>query len=133
MPGALDNIRVDIVDYEEPWGKSAVLLSGKFFDKEVLLFSNLEFTIAVGLFPPLPAMSNMRIKCGSDGQLTNRCIVASGGTLVLSRYGVAEETAARNMTFEGITFQRGQDAFAVLQNGGDITFKNCLFRVSGEV
>lgn len=86
-------------------------------------------------FPPLLVQSNMRFKCGPDGALGNECIVSGaakgGNTLVLSNDPFAKnERVAKNVTFEGITFQSGLDSFLDLQNGGDITFRNCLFRVS---
>eukprot|EP00977_Amphora_coffeiformis_P007023 scaffold1522_cov166-Amphora_coffeaeformis.AAC.1 len=31
-----------------------------------------------GIFPPIPAQSNVLIKCGDDGSLANRCIIANG-------------------------------------------------------
>lgn len=101
--GERTEIRVDIVNRELPW---------------------------VGVWPPLAAVSNVRFKCGPDGDLTGQCVVAFGDTLVLNNNWAANEVAARNVTFEGITFQRGINSFMELINGGDITFKNCGFRVS---
>ena len=80
-----------------------------------------------GYAPPLFVQSNMRIKCGDHGSLLDECIVANGETLLLNTNYVEKE--ARNVTFEGITFQNGIQSLVELLNGGDITFQNCLFRV----
>lgn len=84
--------------------------------------------------PPFLPQSNMRIKCGKDGALTNQCIVTGGNrngdTLVYNSANFTGEKAATNVIFEGITFQSGSVSFLELYNGGGITFRNCIFRVS---
>ena len=86
----------------------------------------------VGLRPAIIAQSNMRVRCGDNGLLENQCVVGgTGEALVLNIWSsVFREDEHKNVTFEGITFQRGSNALIRMSNGGDITFKNCLFRVS---
>lgn len=85
-----------------------------------------------GNMPPLMAQSNMRVRCGEDGSLTNRCVVYEGASLLLNTFSMSQEYEAKNVVFEGITFERGVESFLELTNGGDITFRNCLFRVSDQ-
>lgn len=47
----------------------------------------------------------------------------------MNTYDFVKEEAVQNVTFEGITFESGVETFLELYNGGDITFRNCLFRV----
>ena len=82
----------------------------------------------VGQSPPLLAQSNMRVKCGADGLLTDACIVSDGEVLVRNAHATSNEYGAFNVTFEGITFENGWPTLMEMTNGGDIVFKNCLFR-----
>uniref|UniRef100_A0A7S3L0V6 Right handed beta helix domain-containing protein n=1 Tax=Amphora coffeiformis TaxID=265554 RepID=A0A7S3L0V6_9STRA len=81
-----------------------------------------------GIFPPIPAQSNVLIKCGDDGSLANRCIIANGNAAVINSFFAFQEQNAQNVTFEGITFERGRRSLLELYNGGDITFRDCVFR-----
>lgn len=79
--------------------------------------------------PPFLAQSNMLVKCGENGDVTDECVVIGGDTFVLNSFQFLREKVARNVVFEGITFQSGIDTFMELYNAGDITFRNCIFRV----
>ena len=84
-------------------------------------------------WPPLAAQSNMRVKCGTDGSIDNRCVVTgiTGGyvSLLYSTPTFSNEVASQNVVFEGLTFELTRERFVELSNAGDITFRNCLFRV----
>lgn len=86
----------------------------------------------LGLNPPVSAQSNIRVKCGDDGLLRDQCVVGDGEALVLNTWSFSRDDQAQNVTFEGITFEKGATALVIMFSGGDITFKNCLFRVSAE-
>ena len=73
--------------------------------------------------------SNMRIRCGSTGTLSGKCVVM-GHTYTKTPLVVNEsgKEPTQNVTVEGIVFD---DASIILHlyNGGDITFRNCVFKV----
>ena len=63
-----------------------------------------------GRLPPLNLQSNMRVRCdGTIGDLANRCVVtgrdSSAYALVVNARESFAETAAENVTIEGITFE----------------------------
>eukprot|EP00977_Amphora_coffeiformis_P023961 scaffold14782_cov174-Amphora_coffeaeformis.AAC.14 len=84
----------------------------------------------LGSKPPLSAQSNIRVKCGNSGLLTDQCVVRAGEALALNTWSFSRDDEAKNVTYEGITFENGATALIILFSGGDITFKNCVFRVS---
>ena len=108
---------------------------------EVRLCPNKNFVVSkevwwyepwLGKEPPLIAQSNLHIKCGQNGSLTDRCVVWGGASLMLNVYSTQApgERAARGVVVEGITFEQGLQSLLDLRSAGDITFRNCLFRVS---
>jgi len=82
----------------------------------------------LGSKPPLSAQSNIRVKCGNSGLLTDQCVVRAGEALALNTWSFSRDDEAKNVTYEGITFENGATALIILFSGGDITFKNCVFR-----
>jgi len=100
------------------------------FKERVIL--NYHDNPSVGATPGLLTQSNLRIKCGPNGALQDRCVLWGRGVdyLVLNSFHSFHEVAARNVTVEGITFQGSQNSFVRMQNAGDVTFRNCLFRQS---
>jgi hypothetical protein len=95
------------------------------------VFLSQRFDPSAGIEPAIPLQSNLKIKCGEQGRLRDACIIGSGNTLLLNMFAMSRELAAVNVVIEGITFQDGTESLLELTNGGDITFRNCLFRVSG--
>ena len=90
-----------------------------------------DFIPKAGLTPALLPQSNMRIRCGPNGDLNDSCIVfgtLGGEILVHNHFLSFNEVGANNVTIEGIIFE-GARTMVLMENGGDITFKNCLFRV----
>ena len=78
----------------------------------------------------LTVRSNVKFMCGEDGKLENNCIF-TGGMAQLVGFGDGPwEEEAFNVHIEGLTFARGGDvSSAFLAVKGEITFKNCVFRV----
>lgn len=85
-----------------------------------------------GVTPGLLVQSNVRIKCGPDGKLEDQCVFQGRGQdyFVLNSPESFGEFAARNVSVEGFTFQGAQNSFLQMENAGDVTFRNCLFRES---
>lgn len=83
---------------------------------------------------PMNLQSNTRIYCGTGGTLAERCVISGwenvADALVINAFETSREIAARNVTIEGITFEDSPRNILRLYNGGDIVFRNCLFRVS---
>lgn len=85
-----------------------------------------------GAQPPLLVQSNMRIKCGKNGSVLNKCIVTRGDVLLLNTAFGAFDHGADNVVFEGITFNHDSvtsSKMIELTSAGSITFKNCVFMV----
>lgn len=82
--------------------------------------------------PPLIAQSNMHVRCGKEAKLTDKCMLEDGNSLMVNTYATLEpgEKVVENVIVEGIVFQRGSLNLLDLRSAGDITFRNCLFRVS---
>ena len=87
----------------------------------------------IGTHPPVLAASNTHVRCGEDGSLLDECIIRGdefeGTTLLLSPERFNNQLAVTNVTFEGLAFEHGLDSMMELMNGGEVTFRNCLFRV----
>lgn len=87
----------------------------------------------IGTHPPVLVASNTHVRCGEDGSLTNECIIRGdefeGTTLLVSPERFNNQLAVTNVTFEGLVFEHGLDSMMELMNGGEVTFRNCLFRV----
>ena len=92
-----------------------------------------------GTGPPLVLQSNMHVTCGLHGHVHDDCVVdgsdGADATVVSVQFPMALEkdphfrqAAATNVTLEGLTFERGS-MIAFLINGGNVTFRNCVFRV----
>lgn len=120
-------IRGAVADFSETW--------------ELRLCVNTEYTVTDDIFPPQPwlgdnppivAQSNTHVKCGKDGLLSDQCVVQHGQSLFWNAYSTQPpgEPAASNVIVEGLTFQDGLLSLIDMRSGGDITFRNCVFRVS---
>jgi len=77
---------------------------------------------------PILSRANTEIKCGDDGDPKNKCVVTGGIFQVIFSYTNWAELD-ENFVLEGVTFQEADFASVILSNGGDITFRNCVFRV----
>jgi hypothetical protein len=77
---------------------------------------------------PLVPRSNTRIICGADGNRANNCTLVGGEIQILFLYTDYSEQA-ENVVIQGVTFMRSTYAAGIFSNGGDITFKDCVFQV----
>jgi hypothetical protein len=81
--------------------------------------------------PPLVALENTRFQCGSDGLSSNNCTLRGGRSHFVSSRS-AEETDNTNVQVAGMTFESANFFTAILDNAGDITFTDCVWKVSRE-
>jgi len=77
---------------------------------------------------PILSRSNTNIKCGDDGDPNNHCVLVGGSFQVLFSISNWLEDD-EHFVVEGITFENAIFASVMLSNAGDITFRNCIFRV----
>jgi len=72
---------------------------------------------------------NSHILCGEDGSSENNCTIVSGNAHVYSYFSRANHKHDSNL-LSGITF--GRTLFSPLSHAGsgDVTFRDCVFRVS---
>jgi hypothetical protein len=70
---------------------------------------------------------NVHYKCGDDGSSANKCIIKGGEVAVTS---VSGDAVHSNVVFEGLTFEKSFLAGGFFNRPGDITFVDCIFRVS---
>jgi hypothetical protein len=82
---------------------------------------------------PILPRRNTAYKCGVDGKSSNNCIITKGHIHLISAdvyWDPSQYEIHSNVTISGITFESGNFGTVVLQNPGDITFVDCIFRVS---
>ena len=106
--------------------------------EEYILCPNTEFKLGVIPGPsatccvdgmaPIAARANSVVKCGADGKVSNNCVMVGGQFQVLSTFFSFFEYS-NNVGFEGITFKGANFAAILLENDGDIYFKDCLVKV----
>lgn len=78
---------------------------------------------------PISLRQNTRILCGKDGKSSNNCVLFSGQFQVIASTPSFNREKKINIRLEGITFENGGNAGALLAAEGDVTFKDCVFRV----
>ena len=111
------------------------------FYREYILCPNTEFLIGdqaprntyVNGDAAILPRRNVGYKCGSDGKSSNNCRLVGGQFQLISFSGnwpQEQQEPHSNVTLTGITFANGGYATAVLGNAGDITFRDCIFKVS---
>ncbi len=74
--------------------------------------------------------ANSIFQCGTDGISSNNCIVTGGTIQVLHDSAFFRNEDKSNVVIKGITFEDASHSAAVLAAPGDITFIDCIFRVS---
>jgi len=79
---------------------------------------------------PIPAgRPNMEVRCGQDGKSENNCQLVRG----LVHVGIVDEfktnSKAENVILQGLTFFRATSVNVIAMIGGDITIKDCIFKV----
>jgi hypothetical protein len=88
---------------------------------------------------PLVARSNTLFKCGTDGSSANNCVLSGGESQFWSSETGVFDTdegagesgiVATDVVVQGITFQDAQHVAILLEAAGDVTFIDCIIRVS---
>ena len=80
---------------------------------------------------PLVARSNTHYVCGPDGSAANNCVLSGGENQFRSSEDVFEgESAATEVIVQGITFENADHIAILLESAGDVTFLDCVIRVS---
>lgn len=74
---------------------------------------------------PLIAFPRVRYLCGEDGASTNNCVLKGGQIQFWSPNGAAIETSVYGVTFEDATY-----IAILLQGSGQVSFVDCIVRVS---
>jgi hypothetical protein len=89
-----------------------------------------------GKLSPLVARSNTLFQCGADGSSANNCVLSGGESqfwstdTVFDNDGDESSAATTNVVVQGITFQDAQHVAILLETAGDVTFIDCIIRVS---
>ena len=81
-------------------------------------------------YHPIELRSNTEYICGNDGNINNNCII-TGGEFQLSTFPTTYNfESTTNVILKGFIFQSALVNGALFANKGNITFINCIFRVS---
>jgi hypothetical protein len=81
----------------------------------------------IGGYDPIVPRPNAHYKCGESGSSSNNCRIIDGEFPILSFGGDSEHT---NITFQGITIESAFRGAMLFANAGDLTFTDCIIRVS---
>jgi len=83
-----------------------------------------------GQYPIPIGRPNIHVKCGENGRSDNNCQLVRG----LVHVGVVDEFGAgkpvENVRLEGLTFFRATSVNVIAMVGGDVTIRDCIFKVS---
>lgn len=80
-----------------------------------------------GGFDALVPRPNSHYKCGESGLLSNNCVLTGGSWPII---GYGGDLQMLNVTFEGFVIESAVEGGVILSKPGDITFIDCVFRVS---
>ena len=108
--------------------------------RRYVLCENTEFYVALnfgedgapldGQYPIPVGRPNIHVFCGEDGKSENNCQLVRG----LVHVGVVDEfgtdSRADNVLLQGLTFFRASSVNVIAMIGGDITLRDCIFKVS---
>lgn len=88
-------------------------------------------TTTPGKQSPLVARSNTHFLCGSDGSSANNCVLSGGESQFWSNEDIFDgESVATAVVVQGITFEDAQHVAILLESAGEVTFIDCIIRVS---
>jgi hypothetical protein len=79
---------------------------------------------------PIFTRSNSIYQCGEDGKSSNNCIITGGEYHVFHDYVSHGRENKVNVVMKGLTFEDANDGGLIIAAPGDITFVDCVFRVS---
>ena len=92
-------------------------------------FDSTSFKIVNGS-RPIYTRSNSIYQCGVDGKSSNNCIITGGEYHVFHEYTSYNRENKVNVVMKGLTFEDASGAGLIIAAPGDITFIDCVFRVS---
>jgi len=78
---------------------------------------------------PLYGEANSRILCGEDGKSSNNCTLR-GGAVQFSSVFANVKHPIESMQVSGVTFEGATLSSIFLGNVGDVTFKDCIVKVT---
>jgi hypothetical protein len=70
-----------------------------------------------------------KIICGDTGSSENNCTITGGFSQMVTTAGSYDLEQKTRIVVEGITFTQGRGASLFLAAGGDVMFKDCVFKV----
>ena len=79
---------------------------------------------------PIYTRSNSIYQCGEDGKASNNCIITGGEYQVFHEYISYGRENKVNVVMKGLTFEDANGGGLIIGAPGDISFVNCVFRVS---
>ena len=79
---------------------------------------------------PIYTRSNSIYQCGGDGKSSNNCIIKGGEYHVFHEYVSYGRENKVNVVIKGLTFEDASGGGLIIAAPGDITFIDCVFRVS---
>jgi hypothetical protein len=81
---------------------------------------------------PITPRANTIYKCGDSGSSTNNCTLTTGSVGLLHAGNIYPEPLV-NSTIQGLTFAAFVDYGVAVFSGGQVTFVDCVFRVSSNL
>ena len=79
---------------------------------------------------PVFTRANSIFQCGEDGKSSNNCVITGGNFQFMHEVFSFNEESKDNVVIKGITFEDAIRGGVLLAAPGDITFIDCIFRVS---
>jgi hypothetical protein len=79
---------------------------------------------------PIFTRSNSIFQCGEDGKSSSNCIITGGVFQLMHEVQTFNNELKENVVIKGITFEDATRGAALLAAPGDITFIDCIFKVS---
>lgn len=86
-------------------------------------------TTTIG-FRTIYTRSNSIYQCGIDGKSSNHCIIRGGDFQLRHEHIFYDYETKVNVVIRGLTFEAAEQGALLLASPGDITFIDCIFRVS---
>lgn len=72
------------------------------------------------------------VKCGEDGKSSNNCVMTGGNTHVFYVGSIFDDALSQDVQVTGLTFDDAKFLATAMANRGDITFTDCIWRVSNK-
>jgi hypothetical protein len=79
---------------------------------------------------PIFTRANSIFQCGEDGKSSRNCVITGGNFQMMHEVIAFNRESKDNVVVKGITFEDAMNGGVLLAAPGDITFIDCIFRVS---